>query len=1106
MSDGKGGGGGSAIVGYRYFLGVQLNVCHGPVDNIRRIIIGERVAWEGSVGGNTTININKPELFGGDSREGGVVGDVDVAMGASDQARNSYLATHQGATCPAYRGVLSLIFKSFMWSSGNPYFKSTWVEATRILSGWSTGAAWNSANAVINTLDMNPAHIIYQCLTDTAWGMGYNVSDIGDESFTAAAATLKAENFGLSLPWDEQTDIEAFIGSILTHINGSLGVNMSTGKFELRLIRDDYVIGDLVELNESNVLEMKSFQRAALGDSINEVVVTYTDREGNEKPVAVQNLASIAAQGGVVSTTKAYPGIREHSLAARVAMRDLTTLSAPLAQATLITNRVLWDKDKGDVVSLVWPRRGINGVPFRIVEINKGNLTDSKIEVSLVEDVFGLPSSAYVATQSSQWVDSLVAPIAADAALAVEAPYWEVVKNLSLADQAQLQDQYGFGMFMACRGAVQSPLGYKLVASPDDVTYVDVGAGAFNPTGVLAAGIDHVQTTLSLSGAYDLSRVVLSADGGYAFIGNECMSVVSCNPSTGAVVVGRGILDTVPAPHASGARVFFRTAGTVYDKIERVSGETVYYKPLPTTGLGTLHPIDADAEVVVFANRASRPYPPGKFQVNNSYYPASIPGPNVTATWAHRDRVAQTVSFVDHTVANIGPEPGVSYRMRVFSGATLKRTYDIAGDVTTWTYPSNDDLADGSLLTMTLALSSVRDGVESMFAATHSFTRSVATGGVYVEGPPAKPTLVAASGSFDIGLSWTFGDARTNLEYTELRVSRSPIFSDPAELIYPAYPLQAYTVEVEEVGASRWCWARVGDTNGQLSEWSDVAFAKSGKGGVPSVSTLPAAPVNGVDVVRLASDSKLYIWTGTAWITGVAADDITGEISGVNIAAGTIAAIHIAADAVTADKIAASAVSTDKLDAGAVTANKIAASAVTADKVAASAVTADKIAASAVTADKVAANAVTADKIAAAAITAGKIAANAITASGGEIADLAVSTLKLQDDAVTVPSSVSGNTLVITSATYPIGTKLLILATCNFSYPNGSTAYLYLNVDGVTMSTRMGFNALANPAFSSGNPGVISCTHVMSAATHTITLTSSATASTPEIIAIGMKK
>lgn len=63
----------------------------------------------GAVGGR--IRIDKPELFGGEKREGGIVGDVDVLMGAPDQAQNDYLAARAGTGVPAYRGLCSLVLR-----------------------------------------------------------------------------------------------------------------------------------------------------------------------------------------------------------------------------------------------------------------------------------------------------------------------------------------------------------------------------------------------------------------------------------------------------------------------------------------------------------------------------------------------------------------------------------------------------------------------------------------------------------------------------------------------------------------------------------------------------------------------------------------------------------------------------------------------------------------------------------------------------------------------------------------------------------------------------------------------------------------------------------
>src|SRR5512145_1557144 len=156
MSGGGGGGGDSQIVGYKYHLGVMLAVCHGPVDAVTGFICGERTAWEGTQTVSGEIVINQPDLFGGDKREGGLVGKMQVLMGNSDQARDGYLSRQQGANCPAYRRILTVLFKplqefvtnwteettyvdgeaiktgvfktvagkAFMWSSGNPYFKA----------------------------------------------------------------------------------------------------------------------------------------------------------------------------------------------------------------------------------------------------------------------------------------------------------------------------------------------------------------------------------------------------------------------------------------------------------------------------------------------------------------------------------------------------------------------------------------------------------------------------------------------------------------------------------------------------------------------------------------------------------------------------------------------------------------------------------------------------------------------------------------------------------------------------------------------------------------------------------------------------------------------
>ena len=87
-----GGSSKSQTVGYRYRMGLHLALCQGPVDAVQEIQMGDRTAWGdadraplSSGHGLTTLSINKPTLFGGDEREGGVVGNIDVLPGGPGQ-------------------------------------------------------------------------------------------------------------------------------------------------------------------------------------------------------------------------------------------------------------------------------------------------------------------------------------------------------------------------------------------------------------------------------------------------------------------------------------------------------------------------------------------------------------------------------------------------------------------------------------------------------------------------------------------------------------------------------------------------------------------------------------------------------------------------------------------------------------------------------------------------------------------------------------------------------------------------------------------------------------------------------------------------------------
>jgi len=714
---GGGKGSKSVTVGYRYYAGMHLVLCHGPVDALNKIVVGERTAWTGPMTASGRLRINAPELFGGDQREGGIVGDVDLVMGDASDGPNDYLVSHLGANVPAFRGVVSLVLRRPQLSALNPYIKPWSAEVTRIFRRSDGSPQWYSDKADIAG-DMNPAHIVYECLTDRTWGCGYSPADIDEASFRAAADTLHAERFGLSILWDQQQDIEAFIDRILQHIDGSLYVSPRTGLFTLKLTRDDYDPATLLELNQTNVIRIESFERSLPEELVNQVTLSYHDRTTDKSvSISVQDIAGIERSMGEIKDAKvSYEGVTNGDLAARLAMRDLRQLSSPLAKITLVANRAAADLNIGDVFRLSWPELRIERLILRVAQISYGTLTDGRVRIICVEDVFGLPDAVYLAPAESGWVDPRQGPVPANAVAVGELPYWTIVHEMtgeSAAAQAEIDPDGGFLSVSAVRPS-DAAINYAVLTRQGSAQFEKIGVGDFAPSCVLENDIGQTETVLHVLYGVDLDLVTLDT---YALLESELVAVRAINLAAGTVTVDRGVLDTVPARHPAGARLYFVEGWQFYNTIQYLSGETVQVKALPATGMGMLAEESAPTISYTFARRQIRPYPPGKFRVNGLDYGLSHITGEMTVSWAHRSRVLQTAYLVTQDESDIGPEPGTTYTVRVYGeNGTLRHTEPgLTG--TSWTYPMALEIAESGLNRpnekLTVKVEAVRDGYTS---------------------------------------------------------------------------------------------------------------------------------------------------------------------------------------------------------------------------------------------------------------------------------------------------------------------------------------------------------------------------------------------------------
>ncbi|MEM7806221.1 MAG: phage tail protein [Pseudomonadota bacterium] len=567
--------------------------------------------------------------------------------------------------------------------------------------------------------DMNAIHIVRELLTSRRYGLGVPEAQIDDANFRAAADTIFAEGLGLSLLWTRQEQVEEFLRLILSHIDAQIFINRTTGLWNIKLIRDDYTVGNLITLDEASVSSWEIAERQE-SELVNQVTVLYWDRTYEKQgSLTTSDTAQIPATGGIIPQTSNYPGVTSDILAARLADRDLLSSSSPLLSGTIRANRTAAPLNPGDAFVLNSAKRGVDNLVCRVTEIVEPASTEAEIRVTFLQDAFVTRPAPVVSSQVTPDIPLVSDPQDVTFRAIEEAPYYLGQQIFGATTfNASLAANSGLG-YLAIGGA--RPSGDSISA---EVAISEGGAFSqdftmdFAPSAVLAADVsaDPTVVTWAVSGFADFLDVEV---GSYAKIDEELVRIDSVGQTS--IAVGRGVLDTVPRAHTSGTTILFVSGEYVFDQRERDDGDSVDVKLLTTTARGILEEEDSATTTVTFANRAIRPYPVGNLQVDGSYAP-SISASPWTATWAHRDRLTQDLA-TDAADGDVGPEAGVTYRVDVYaasdadtritllastSGVTAT-TFDV--DEASWSaaYP-------GGTAGLLVEVVSVRDGFTSFQA------------------------------------------------------------------------------------------------------------------------------------------------------------------------------------------------------------------------------------------------------------------------------------------------------------------------------------------------------------------------------------------------------
>jgi hypothetical protein len=640
-------------VGFRYFLGMQQLLCQGEVTALKKIWIGDRKVVDGTFVHGDTFTIDEPDLFGGDDLgAGGFEGTFKFFAGTNSQAKSDYLAQFQkeppttGDT-PAYRD-----YCYFANDTERAYFgNSTRIDPWKIeLQRTPNPLALTAGRHIVNDGDANPANVIYEAFVNTEYGFGIPAADINTAQWQAVGNQLYDEGNGFSMVLDNQEEIGEMIRRLEQQIDAITYLNPFTGKWEIKLVRDDYDPLTIDEIDDDNIIEINNPTYGTWEGTKNQVRVPFVQRDDEYKSTYgfAQDMANMQIVGKQTNSVVRHPGIQQKDLANSVAWRELRTLATPLISGDWVVNRSMYGKLPGDVVAWTTEDLNFTRLPMRIRAVNYGELLDGRITLSLVRDVFRAAVGSFNAPPGGGWEppsEELV-PFPADEQLAFEAP-----RALTLRDPHS-PSPYTNKVYAAARR--QGPeTAFKMVERHSGGT----PTGAFTEFGQVYGftKIGELLSSLPVGSLYPLSTLTvvptpdsqsdvesqfpditdLSALGTDLLtlcmigpVGSEEFFLVSSAQTSGGNVqlnnVYRGVCDTPQVAHSAGDPVFLLFVGGGISTGTIQSAQNVHVKLLPRSLSGTLDESLATQIAFTMANRTRRPYAPAEMTLNGVRFDPTV--------------------------------------------------------------------------------------------------------------------------------------------------------------------------------------------------------------------------------------------------------------------------------------------------------------------------------------------------------------------------------------------------------------------------------------------------------------------------------------------------
>lgn len=485
--------------------------------------------------------------------------------------------------------------------------------------------------------DINPIHKIREILTDDT-AMGKPESDVSDANFMKAADRIFDEGLGVSWAIDEKSCIDA-IEELCYHIEAGIRVNRQTGLYEMVLFRDDWFAENEIHTIAENKIKDLSLEVMNSDDIVNQLNVTYYDRERiKNSTFSVYENGSILTMGHANAESVEFPYFMNTRNAEIVANWKLKQFSTPAWSGSFSTGwREARKWNRYDLIRLPWSKKWNGTILVRIMKINLGNGSDNTVTIDF-EEVIPYSGEMNTSIIFDDPVESAPQPPQPSINAIFEAPYYLTVLRAGQTNaDLELSNNPDIGYIAAIAAKPQNN-------SLNALLYTDGGVGEFEQASrldycdILQLGQPITETTSSFVVTGSLTQTANSNN--LILLNDEWMGFVSFDDEAKVLVVKRGVLDTIPKKHNSGNLFVFDLPDVAFDSTQYAQSEIVEAQVLTTTPSG-IQDLSETGEPVEIQARAIRPYPPANVKINGEYWPDEIET-DLIVTWVDRNRLQQT--------------------------------------------------------------------------------------------------------------------------------------------------------------------------------------------------------------------------------------------------------------------------------------------------------------------------------------------------------------------------------------------------------------------------------------------------------------------------------